>query len=60
MKKKLCPLIDNGRSFCRKSECEWYLPFCGECAVVAAACILADSSICQNSFVNTDEQEEQK
>ena len=59
MKKKWCPLIDNGRSFCRKGECEWYLAFCGECAVVASALILADSPICQNIFVNHDEQEEQ-
>lgn len=43
--RKLCPF---GWTHCAKEVCEWWLEFANSCAIPLTACILADSTICQN------------
>lgn len=43
--RKLCPF---GWAHCAKEVCEWWLEFANSCAIPLTACILADSTICQN------------
>lgn len=53
--RKNCPLMISGGNhhisgLCIESDCAWWLPFAGDCAIPVAAGILADSTICNNIF----------
>ncbi len=57
---KVCPLCLGGgiRCKCLKERCAWWLPFANDCAVPTIAGILADSTICQNTFEEQREEED--
>lgn len=52
MNEKVCPFIPAGGnlSVCLEERCALFCHYSGECAIVTAADILADSTICQNVF----------
>ena len=58
---KNCPILLTGRGYdetkCIGGRCKWWLPFANDCAVNVISCILADSTICQNSFWAEEEEE---
>lgn len=56
--KKVCPLLINQPSaLCIKEKCAWWLGFANDCAIPTAAGILADSTVCQNTWVRSWEEE---
>ena len=54
----LCPIREDGRSFCIKERCAWWLAFANDCAVPIATAILYDSTICQNKLENSVPEKE--
>ena len=50
--RKFCPIMTNGGYMhdCIGKECAWWCEFARDCAVPLAAGILADSSVCQNTW----------
>lgn len=55
--RKLCPF---GWTHCAKEVCEWWLEFANSCAIPLTACILADSTICQNVWERESRWTEQE
>ena len=54
--RKACPLKFCGQksyardAWCEKENCAWWMSFDDSCALACIAGILADSTICQNSW----------
>lgn len=51
-KGKICPLT---RGKCTGDLCAWWCAFAKDCAVPLLACIMADSSVCQNVWEKEDQ-----
>lgn len=51
-KGKICPLT---REECAGDLCAWWCAFGDDCALPLLACIMADSTVCQNIWEKEDQ-----
>lgn len=49
---KICPLT---REECAGDLCAWWCAFGDDCALPLLACIMADSTVCQNIWEKEDQ-----